>query len=158
MTQTIASEGNGRWKDYVGGFADWERQRKTTQGPSAIAQLKAAPQPSSQAPDQTSVATGSANQPRVGSSQAAPGIAATSSSKARPNKLAPWEVKELEQLPIEIQQLEQEQEALVAEMGNSELYKNDPAKLTTIQTRLTEIEALLVKHFARWEALEARQS
>ena len=67
-------------------------------------------------------------------------------------------MKELEQLPIEIQQLEQEQEALVAEMGNSELYKNDPAKLTTIQTRLTEIEALLVKHFARWEALEARQS
>ena len=43
-------------------------------------------------------------------------------------------------------------------MGNGELYKNDPAKLTTIQTRLAEIDALLLKHFARWEALEARQS
>ncbi len=59
---------------------------------------------------------------------------------------------------MDIQKLEQEQEALVAAMGQGELYKNDPAKLTTIQSRLTEIDALLVKYFARWEALEARQS
>jgi hypothetical protein len=43
-------------------------------------------------------------------------------------------------------------------MGQRELYKNDPAKLISIQSRLTEIDALLLQHFARWEALEARQS
>jgi ATP-binding cassette subfamily F protein uup len=141
VTQTIASEGDGRWKDYVGGFADWERQRKTTQGPSAIAQLKTAQEFASHTPD-----SGDAK-----STPAAP-------AKARPNKLAPWELKELEQLPLDIQKLEQEQETLVATMGQSELYKNDPAKLISIQSRLTEIDALLLQHFARWEALEARQS
>jgi ATP-binding cassette subfamily F protein uup len=28
VTQTIASEGNGYWKEYVGGYSDWLRQRK----------------------------------------------------------------------------------------------------------------------------------
>jgi ATP-binding cassette subfamily F protein uup len=27
VTQTIASEGNGRWGEYVGGYSDWLRQR-----------------------------------------------------------------------------------------------------------------------------------
>jgi ATP-binding cassette subfamily F protein uup len=147
VTQTIASEGDGRWKDYVGGFVDWERQHKTTQGPSAIAQLKSAQQVASNTLDS-------------GTAKSTPAATATipPPAKARPNKLAPWELKELEQLPLDIQKLEQEQEALVAKMGQSELYKNDPEKLTSIQSRLTEIDALLLKHFARWEALEARQS
>jgi ATP-binding cassette subfamily F protein uup len=147
VTQTIASEGDGRWKDYVGGFADWERQRKATQGPSAIAQLKSAHPVAS-------------NTPEAAATKPTPSVTVTTPppAKARPNKLAPWELKELEQLPLDIQKLEQEQEALVATMGQSELYKNDPAKLTSLQSRLTEIDALLLKHFARWEALEARQS
>jgi ATP-binding cassette subfamily F protein uup len=154
VTQTIASEGNGYWKDYVGGFADWERQRKTTQGPSAIAQLKSAPQVTSHTATDTSLST----QAPTATNKVPSSTTATPASKARPNKLAPWELKELEQLPLDIQKLEQEQEALVAEMGHGELYKNDPAKLTTIQARLAEIDTLLLKHFARWEALEARQS
>jgi ATP-binding cassette subfamily F protein uup len=147
VTQTIASEGDGHWKDYVGGFVDWERQHKTTQRPSAIAQLKSAQQVASNTPDS-------------GTAKSTPAATAITPlpTKARPNKLAPWELKELEQLPLDIQKLEQEQEALVAKMGQSELYKNDPEKLTSIQSRLTEIDALLLKHFARWEALEARQS
>jgi ATP-binding cassette subfamily F protein uup len=31
VTQTIASEGGGRWKEYAGGYSDWLRQRKTTE-------------------------------------------------------------------------------------------------------------------------------
>ena len=153
VTQTIASEGNGRWKDFVGGFADWERQRKTTQGPSAIAQLKSIPTATQNA---ATTATASST-PATAAASTAPAHS-SSPGKAKTNKLAPWELKELEKLPLDIQKLEQEQEDLVAEMGNGELYKNDPARLSTIQDRLTEIDALLLKHFARWEALEARQS
>ncbi len=155
VTQTIASEGNGRWKDYVGGFADWERQRKTTQGPSAINQLKSVAPVTSATKDNSPVsvsAVASASAPTE------PVTTKSSATKARAVKLTPWEAKELLQLPLDIQTLEQEQEALVAEMGSGELYKTDPTKLTTIQARLTEIDALLLKHFARWEALEARQS
>src|SRR5699024_2069661 len=27
VTQTVAAEGNGRWREYVGGYTDWLRQR-----------------------------------------------------------------------------------------------------------------------------------
>jgi ATP-binding cassette subfamily F protein uup len=29
VTQTIAAEGGGKWKEYAGGYSDWVRQRKT---------------------------------------------------------------------------------------------------------------------------------
>jgi ATP-binding cassette subfamily F protein uup len=32
VTQTIASEGNGRWGEYVGGYSDWLRQRSLPRG------------------------------------------------------------------------------------------------------------------------------
>ena len=32
VTQTIAAEGGGRWKEYAGGYSDWVRQRKTVSG------------------------------------------------------------------------------------------------------------------------------
>ena len=70
--------------------------------------------------------------------------------------MTPWETKELEQLPAEIHAIEQEQAQLVVELGNSELYKNDSAKLAAIQARMTELESLLAKRFERWEVLEAR--
>jgi ATP-binding cassette subfamily F protein uup len=70
--------------------------------------------------------------------------------------MTPWDIKELEQLPAEIHGIEQEQAQLVVQLGDSELYKNDSAKLATIQARMAELEALLAKRFERWEALEAR--
>jgi ATP-binding cassette subfamily F protein uup len=71
--------------------------------------------------------------------------------------MTPWETKELEQLPAEINAIEQEQAQLVAALGNSELYTNDSAKLATIQARMRELDTLLVQRFERWEALEARK-
>lgn len=155
VTQTIANEGNGRWKDYVGGFADWERQRKATEGPSAINQLKSVAPVTSVTKDAAPASLSAAASASV---PTAPAATKSPTTKTRAVKLTPWEAKELVQLPLDIQTLEQEQEALVTEMGNGELYKTDPTKLTTIQARLTEIDTLLLKHFARWEALEARQS
>src|SRR5256884_4611364 len=32
ITQTIAAEGNGVWREYVGGYSDWLQQRSTTGG------------------------------------------------------------------------------------------------------------------------------
>ncbi|MFT5642845.1 MAG: ATP-binding cassette subfamily F protein uup, partial [Janthinobacterium sp.] len=36
VTQVIVSEGEGKWREYVGGYSDWERQR-----PSPAAAIKA---------------------------------------------------------------------------------------------------------------------
>jgi ATP-binding cassette subfamily F protein uup len=166
VTQTIASEGNGGWKDYVGGFGDWERQRTTPQKASALEKLTSAAAPKKNpAPEKLAASdttnrvapnnkTANANSTLAQSaSTAAP---AKGANKARGAKMTPWETKELQQLPAEINAIEQEQAQLVVELGNSELYTNDSAKLATIQARMAELESLLAKRFERWEALEAR--
>ena len=142
VTQTIASEGDGTWMDYVGGYADWERQRKARKPRAAIDQVKAAA---------GTVATATANKP-------ADTIQSTSNTPARSRqtKLAPWETKELNELPAMIQGLEAEQELLVAKLSDGALYKSDPGKFSEIQEKLTQIEAELTKKFERWEALEAK--
>jgi len=35
VTQTIASEGGGKWKEYAGGYSDWQRARSRTDAPEA---------------------------------------------------------------------------------------------------------------------------
>jgi ATP-binding cassette subfamily F protein uup len=141
VTQTIASEGDGKWMDYVGGFADWERQRKARKPRAAIDQVKAA----SGAP--ATVATKAAQTTQS---------AAVAPTRARGTKLAPWETKELDELPAIIQGLEAEQESLVAQMSDAALYKNEPAKFSAIQEKLAHLEKELAKKFERWEALEAK--
>jgi len=146
VTQTIASEGNGGWKDYVGGFGDWERQRTIPQKASALEKLTTA-----------AITKPTAVSPKTASTPIASSPVTTKpTGKSRGSKMTPWEIKELEQLPAEIHEIEQEQAQLVVQLGDSELYKNDSVKLATIQARMTELEALLAKRFERWEALEAR--
>ena len=141
VTQTIASEGDGKWMDYVGGFADWERQHKARKPRAAIDQVKAA----SGTP--VTSATKSAQNTQS---------AIVASTRARSTKLAPWETKELDELPAIIQGLEAEQESLVAQMSDSALYNNEPTKFSAIQEKLAHIEKELAKIFERWEALEAK--
>jgi ATP-binding cassette subfamily F protein uup len=141
VTQTIASEGDGKWMDYVGGFADWERQRKARKPRAAIDQVKAA--------SGTPVTSATKSAQTTQSAIVAP-------TRARGTKLAPWETKELDELPAIIQSLEAEQESLVAQMSDSTLYKNEPAKFSAIQEKLAHIEKELTKKFERWEALEAK--
>jgi len=37
VTQTLVAEGNGRWKEYVGGYSDWVAQRPPREEPAAPA-------------------------------------------------------------------------------------------------------------------------
>ena len=45
VTQTIASEGDGLWKEYVGGYSDWIAQRPAPPADAAPAAAERAPQP-----------------------------------------------------------------------------------------------------------------
>jgi len=48
VTQSIAHEGGGRWKEYAGGYSDWKRASKATSShaaPAEAAARKEAPQP-----------------------------------------------------------------------------------------------------------------
>ncbi|HEY6922515.1 MAG TPA: ATP-binding cassette domain-containing protein [Steroidobacteraceae bacterium] len=135
VTQTIASEGSGLWREYVGGYTDWLRQRPRT------VVSDAAPKSSSsskrESPNSLSAAT----------------VGATPTAKPR-TKLSYKDQRELDSLPQEIEALEREQADLTARMSAPDYHRQGPQQLRTDSKRLEEIEALLLTKFARWEALE----
>jgi ATP-binding cassette subfamily F protein uup len=125
VTQTVAAEGGGRWREYVGGYSDWVRQRPapaTQEKPAAKAPVPAADTP-------------------------------TARERSRV-KLSYKETRELETLPDEIEALEAEQQALVARAASPDYYRQAPDNLRADQRRSAEVETLLMVKLERWEALE----
>src|SRR5690606_5034541 len=130
VTQTIAAEGDGTWREYVGGYEDWLRQR---------------PAPAAEP---------------VGDAGATLATAATDARPrpGQKRKLNNREQRELEALPGRIEALEAEQAALHTKMTAPDYFRNTPEVLRADQLRHDEIEASLIELLERWEALEARQA
>jgi ABC transport system ATP-binding/permease protein len=138
VTQSIAFEGDGKLREYAGGYSDYVRQR------SAIAQVET--------PGARANAT---TRPRNAADQAP---AAPLRKKASASaKLSYKETRELESLPQSIEALEQEQAAITRELADPALYRDQPERVQALQKRYAEIENHLMESLARWEALEARQ-
>jgi ABC transport system ATP-binding/permease protein len=74
-----------------------------------------------------------------------------------PAKLSYKDARELEQLPKEIEQLEQEQQALTARMSGADYHRQGTDQIKADRKRSEDIEALLLQKFDRWEALEAKR-
>jgi ABC transport system ATP-binding/permease protein len=129
VTQTIASEGDGVWREYVGGYSDWLKQRKLPYAALATSK-QAAGKPMADPP------------------------AATPKPRA---KLSFKEQRELDSLPKEIEALEREQTELTARMSTPDYHRQGAQQQRTDSKRLEEIEALLLTKFARWEALEEQR-
>ena len=128
VTQTLAAEGDGTWREYVGGYTDWLQQRPPA--PAADSRRKA---------------------PREGAGQTPP------TPKPR-TRLGHREQRELTSLPGEIESLEQEQAAITSRMSTPDYHLQGAPQMRADQKRLGEIEALLLAKFARWEALEAERN
>jgi ATP-binding cassette subfamily F protein uup len=133
VTQTLVAEGNGFWREYVGGYSDYLRQR--AKAPSR-APIRAAD------PD--------AATPSAAAAQAA------SPTPGKPrSRMSYKDQRELAALPAEIEALELEQTELTARMTGPDYYRVGAEQLRADRRRLETIEALLLEKFARWEALEA---
>jgi ABC transport system ATP-binding/permease protein len=128
-TQTLVAEGNGVWREYVGGYSDLLQQKATI--------------------------AGRAEEPRT---RSAPGQGAghpTRENLARPRtRLSYKEERELAALPGEIEALEREQTELTTRMSEPDYHRLGGEKLRDDRKRLAELEALLLERFARWELLE----
>jgi ATP-binding cassette subfamily F protein uup len=134
VTQTIAAEGGGRWKEYVGGYSDWLRQR-----PAAVAARFDA----TGGPDLRGAA-------RVG---------AGDTERAKPvagRKLSFKEQRELDQLPARIAALEAEQAALHGRLADPAFYLEAADVQRQAQDRLAAVDAEIDAALQRWEALEAK--
>ncbi|TXH84675.1 ATP-binding cassette domain-containing protein [Thauera aminoaromatica] len=128
VTQVIASEGDGNWKEYAGGYEDWLRVRKPAEAAPVAAPKAAAPKREAAAP------------------VAAP----------KPAKLTWKEERELEALPDRIAALEDEQGAVQARLNDPATYKDAPQEIPALNSRLQALEGEIEAAMLRWEALESR--
>jgi ABC transport system ATP-binding/permease protein len=135
VTQVIASEGNGEWKEYIGGYSDWEAYKNSAAGKAVATQNK------------PKVDNKTQNSPV--SSMSAPAIKV----EAKPKKLSYKEQKELDELPSLISQLEAEQKSISDKLADSEFYKSaTPDDIKKLNERFAEIDDLLMAALEKWEA------
>ena len=130
VTQVIAAEGNGLWREYIGGYSDWEKQR-----PPVV----------NEPPEKTA-----AKEP------SAPAAKKEISGTARRKKLSYKDQRELDELPEKIAALENEQSRISTRLNDPELYKKDPSEGKHLNERFVEIEEELMNCMIRWEELESR--
>jgi ATP-binding cassette subfamily F protein uup len=128
VTQTLSPLGDGRWRESVGGYSDWLREREATARAGA-------PRPAEPEPTPTS-----------------PPSTPSAKSKA---KLSYKEERELAALPLEIETLEAEQRRLTDALSAPDYPHSDAARVTADGARIAEIEAQLMQKLERWEHLEA---
>jgi ATP-binding cassette subfamily F protein uup len=135
VTSTIAFEGAGLWREYEGGVQDWLIQSKRSQEIRNASSSTAASTPAAKSKTQNLSETGMPKR--------------VENTSKRSNK----EQRELDALPDRIEQLEQEQKLLRAELGEGDLYSRDPLRATELYQRDAAIEEELLLTLARWEAL-----
>ena len=138
VTSTIVSEGDGRWREYEGSVEDWLAQ---SQRAAALAARAAKPAPKAEAP----------------APAAAPVAAAAAPTPAAPKrKLSYKEQRELDELPVRIAALEDEQKALGELLNGTELYTRSPEKIAETHARFAAIDEELLALLERWEELGSR--
>ncbi|NHZ78541.1 ATP-binding cassette domain-containing protein [Massilia sp. CCM 8695] len=129
VTQVIVAEGEGNWREFVGGYTDWERVKGQIQAQGAAAAPKAA----------------------VKTTTTSSGVPV-----AKKVKLSNKEQRELEELPLLIASLEDEQSAITQQLNAPDFYRTNPADAKRLNTRFADIDQLLSDALEKWELIEAR--
>ena len=131
VTQTLAAEGDGKWREYPGGYSDYLLQRAPGAG-RADAERGARP-----------------------AARGRPAEDAPVKARAR---LSYKEERELAALPGQIEALEHEQAELTARMSAPDYHRIGTERLRDDRKRLADLEELLLQKFARWETLEEQRA
>ena len=130
VTSTLAFEGSGHVREYVGGYEDWLRQR---------------PQP-----DEAGVAKPS--RPNDGVRPAAQ----RDGPSVSPKKLSHNEQREFDRLPARIEALEAEVAGLNGKIAHPDFYKEGADAIGQALARLEEAQHELQTAYERWMELEPR--
>ncbi len=131
-TSTLVLEGVGRISETVGGYSDWARTSrsvKTHQGKS---------------------------KPHNNKGESGPSRGMQPGAKAR--RLSWKEGKELESLPLRIEELETRQAELHALMADPAFYQDAGDRVATAKDELATVTADLTRTYERWEELEGLES
>ena len=122
----IVAEGAGHWREFVGGYSDWERVRDTVAAPAKAVKPAAKAEEPAAAP------------------------------VAKGKKLSFREQRELDELPKLIAALEDEQAALTLQLSDADFYKKNASEAKRVNARVEEIENELLAALEKWEQIEAR--
>jgi len=165
VTQVIVTEGDGHWREHVGGWSDWAQWK---------ANWKA--QPTSAAEPPRRQAGGTAESLRANRTNLPPSndLAASkpkndvsmqqmqnlppAPGKPGRGRLNMQEEREIAALPDTIATLEAEQMALSSQLSDPSLHIEGAAKANAISQRINAIEQDLLKMLERWETLESRRT
>ena len=134
-TSTIVLEGNGKLKEYVGGFSDYLHYSGGMQA-TGDKNKRAKVNSSSNKATTNSSNSGSDN-----------------TNDKKPVKLSYKLQRELDQLPTTIEKLEGDKTTLEEQLADPEVFK-DAAKLQVVQDQYTELQSQLQTAYNRWEELE----
>ncbi|MFM0035183.1 ATP-binding cassette domain-containing protein [Paraburkholderia strydomiana] len=136
-TSVIASEGAGKWREYVGGFTDWQVQRDRSQQMALDAQKEAGKDAAKDAVPAKDNAAGRNAQ--------------------RAAKLSFKEQRELDALPEQIAALEAEQKTIGAQLEDGSIFAKDAQEGTRLTERYAAIDEELLIALERWDELEKRR-
>jgi len=129
VTSTLVMEGDGRVGEYIGGYTDWLRQRPE-------------PRPARE----------SAEPQRSAETQKP---AAPITAPASKRRLSYKEQRELETLPLQIEQLERDVAELTEAMHDPAFYQREANLIVSHNARLAETQSALDRAYARWMELDA---
>jgi ATP-binding cassette subfamily F protein uup len=128
VTQVIAFEGDGVFREYVGGYEDWVRVR-------------------------SSVKLKEKQDVRLQKTV----LKARTSKQSSRIKLSYNEMRELEALPTKIEILEQEQANITCKLSDAATYHDSSDQIVRLQTRFVGIEKEITSHLFRWDELETKR-
>jgi len=137
VTSTIAFEGDGVVKEYVGGYDDWVRQGGIW--------------PQAGITDTRTVEDGSVQKPK-------PMAEKSTTSTPKPAKKLSYKLqRELDALPAELELLENQLDALQRETGMPGFYDQEASVINDKMKQLADLQSQLDAKFERWEKLESMQ-
>jgi ATP-binding cassette subfamily F protein uup len=128
VTQVIVAEGDGMWREYIGGYTDWERVRRVPLSAPLVKAAKGDAKPVSEP------------------------VAAAPKQK----KLSYKEQRELDALPVLIAEIEAEQKTISAKLADPDVYKQKPEELQRLNQRFAKLDGELLEALEKWEQIEAR--
>lgn len=141
VTSILAFEGEGKIKEYVGGYEDWLRQGGKLPELIAPGSLKAA---GKKAADNTPT------------EEEAPAVKKPAEAPKKPAKKLSYKLqRELEMLPAEIEQQEKDIASQEVKVSDPDFYQQDADLVTAELKKLEELQHQLEIKIERWAELEA---
>jgi ATP-binding cassette subfamily F protein uup len=129
VTSMIAFEGEGKWREYEGGYEDWKIQNQRR-----LDQLKNKP-----IEDPKPIKVDKSKEE-------------TNTPKKSVNK---YQKVELDKITIEIDRLEQEQIGITHQLSDAKIYVDKPQVAKDLQDRAHEIQSRLDILMSKWEEMLA---